>query len=260
MVEAAKPEPPRDRPSFMAILGLLPPYDLADVKAAYRDKVLAAHPDRGGDPADFLRLKQAYDQAVAYATFRGSRRAWIAAQVEPHLQQEEVIAEVLRRGGRVELERFAWMEKSWGDGFPLLAERLRHIYVRDMADGDRFLAFLTEHQLPYLVGLDVAGSRVSEEGLRHLAGCKLIRWLDVSGTDVDCPALQSLLDGLPSLEWLNVRKTRLGWWGRRQLRRGRPRLRVVAEVSPAVKPHNEMMDVHARTRRLEAYILPSEFG
>ena len=208
------------------------------------DQPALAHPDRGGDPADFIHLKHAYDQAVEYATFRGNRRAWIAAQVEPHLQQEEVIAEVLRRGGRVEVERFAWMEKSWGDGFPLLAERLRHVYVRDMADGDRFLAFLADHRLPYLVGLDVAGSRVSGEGLRGLAGYELLRRLDVSGTDVDGPALQSLLNYLPSLEWLNVRNTRLGWWGRWQLRRARPGLRVVAEVSPAVRPGNETIDVH----------------
>src|SRR5215475_4768332 len=121
MLEAAEKELPPDRPSFMAVLGLLPPYELADVKAAYRDKVLVAHPDRGGDPAAFIRIKQAYDQAVEYATFRKSRRAWMAAQVEPHLQQQEVIAEVLRRGGRVEVERLAWMERSWGDGFALLA-------------------------------------------------------------------------------------------------------------------------------------------
>jgi hypothetical protein len=226
----------------MAVLGLLPPYELEDVKAAFREKVLVAHPDRGGDPAAFIRLKEAYDQAVDYATFRWSRRAWIAAQVEPYLQQEEVIAEVLRRGGRVEVERFGWMAKSWGDGFPLLGERLRHVYVRDMADGDRFLAFLADHRPPYLVGLDVAGSRVSGEGLRHLAGCEVMRWLDVSGTDVKWPALKSLLNRLPSLGWLNVRNTRLGWWGRWQLRRGRPQLRVVAEVSPAVQPGNETVD------------------
>lgn len=234
-----------DRPPFMAVLGLLPPYELADVKEAYRAKVFVVHPDRGGDPADFVRLNQAYEQAVEYVTFRGSRSAWIAAKVEQHLQQEEVVAEVLRRGGRVEVERFPWMEKSWGDGFPFLAERLRHVFVRDMADGDRFLAFLADHQPPYLLGLDLAGSRVSAEGLHHLAGYELMRWLDVSGTDLDRAALQSLLNRLPALEWLNVRRTRLGWWGRQRLRRGRPRLHVVAEVSSAVKPGNETFDDEA---------------
>jgi hypothetical protein len=228
----------------------LPPYELADVRAAYRDKVLVVHPDRGGDKADFIRLKEAYDQAVEYTTFHGSRRAWIAARVDGHLQQEEVVAEVLRRGGRVEVEQCDWMEKSFGEGFPLLAERLRHIYVRDMADGDRFLAFLADHQLPALVGLDVAGSRVSGEGLRCLTGYEFMHWLDVSGTDVDYPALQSLLSYLPALEWLNVGKTRLGWWGRWQLRRGRPRLRVVAEVSPALKSGNETVAVHTSRWRV----------
>jgi hypothetical protein len=234
----------------MAVLGLLPPYELADVKAAYHDKALVVHPDRGGDPADFIRLKQAYDQAVDYAMFHGSRRAWIAAQVEAHLQQEEVVAEVLRRGGRVEVERCDWMEKSFGEGFPLLAERLRHVYARDMADGDRFLAFLADHRLPHLVGLDVAGSRVSGDGLRCLSGYSFMRWLDVSGTDVDGPALQSLLSHLTSLEWVNVGKTRLGWWGRWQLRHARPRLRVVAEASPVVKTGNETVEVHASRWRI----------
>jgi hypothetical protein len=240
--EAAKQELSGERPSFMAALGLLPPYELEDVKAAYRAKSLLTHPDRGGDPAEFMRLKEAYDHAVQYVTFHGSRRIWIATHVETYLHQEEVIAQVLRRGGRVEVERLHWMNKSLGDGFSMLAERLRHVYVRDMADGDRFLAFLAEHRPPYLVGLDVAGSRVSGEGLHRLAGFELLHWLNVSGTDVDFPALQSLLSMLPSLERLNVRKTRVGWWGRWQLRRARPQLRVLAEMSPSIKPGNETMD------------------
>src|SRR5262249_25400683 len=150
----------------------------------------------------------------------------------------------------VEVEKCDWMEKSFGEGFPLLAERLRHVYVRDMADGDRFLAFLADHRLLYLVGLDVAGSRVSGEGLRRLTGYEFMRWLDVSNTNVGYLALQSLLSYLPALEWLNVGKTRLGWWGRWQLRRARPRLRVVAEVSPAVKPGNETVEVHASRWRI----------
>ena len=249
MLEAANHGAQLDRPACMTVLGLLPPYELEDVKAAYRTKVLTAHPDHGGDPADFMRLKDAYDQAVEYATFRGSRRAWIAAQVEQHLNQEEVIAEVLRRGGRVEVERIAWMENSWGDGFPLLAERLRHIYVRDMEDGDRFLAFLADHRPPYLLGLDVAGSRFSADGLRRLAGYEVMRWLNVSRIPVGRAVLESVLEGLPSLESLNVRRTRLGWWGRWLLRRTYPQIEVVVEVSPDIQPGNESLDSLDSTRR-----------
>ena len=40
--------PTRDeRPEFMAILGLLPPYSREDVKRAYLAKVRTAHPDHG---------------------------------------------------------------------------------------------------------------------------------------------------------------------------------------------------------------------
>lgn len=226
----------------MSVLGLLPPYELDDIKAAYHDKGLRAHPDRGGDPVEFIRLKEAYDLAVEYVTFRGSRRAWVATQVELYVLREEVIAEVLRRGGRVEVERLDWVEKSWGDGFHLLAERVRHIFVHDMADGDDFLAFLVEHRLPCLLGLDVAGSRVSKLGLRCLAGYEVLRWLDVSGTDADGDTLRALLYSLPSLEWLNIRNTSVGWWARWRLRRARPRLQVVSEITPSVTPGNEPID------------------
>src|ERR1700679_3997388 len=158
-----------DRPTFMTILGLLPPYELDDVKAAYHDKARTMHPDHGGNANDFIPLKEAYEHAIEYVTFHGSRRPSIARHVGPHLEtylrQEEIIAEVLRRGGRGEVERLAWMQKSLGDGFPLLADRLRHIYARDLPDGDSFLTFLTDHQPSYLVGLDLAGSRVSNQGL-----------------------------------------------------------------------------------------------
>ena len=37
----------------MVTLGLLPPYTLEDIRAAYREKAKTLHPDRGGTPADF---------------------------------------------------------------------------------------------------------------------------------------------------------------------------------------------------------------
>lgn len=242
MFEVATKRIPLDRPSFMIELGLLPPYELADVKAAYHNKALAAHPDRGGNPSDFIRLKAAYDQAVEYVTFQGNRRGWIAAQVDQYVQQTAVIEEVLRRGGRVELERFAWTEQVWGDGFALLTERVRHIYVRDMSDGDRFLEFLAEHRPVYLMGLDISGSRLSTEGLRHLASFDVLNWLDVSGTDVSYRDLQTLVNKLPSLERINVRQTRLGWIARWHLRLGNPQLQITTQKPRTVIPGSEAID------------------
>ena len=41
-------ESPDGRPDFMAMLGLMPPYALEDVKAAYLAKAKELHPDKGG--------------------------------------------------------------------------------------------------------------------------------------------------------------------------------------------------------------------
>ncbi|HKI99625.1 MAG TPA: DnaJ domain-containing protein [bacterium] len=44
-----------------AVLGLTPAATLPEVKAAYREKVKAHHPDSGGSVPDFLRLQEAYE-------------------------------------------------------------------------------------------------------------------------------------------------------------------------------------------------------
>jgi hypothetical protein len=213
----------------MAVLGLLPPYTLEDVKAAYRDKVLQAHPDRGGNPADFVRLQEAYERAVEYASFRGDRRAWIAHQVEIHLRQEEIAAEVGRLGGVVQREAIDWLKHSLGDGFPLLADRMRLIRVHGVAAGDAFLAYLAEkpRRAPYLTELDVSGCGITDAGLAKLAGYEVLRRLDVSATAVTARGLRALLRTLPLLEWLNVGRTSLGWWSRWRLRRAFHKVEVV---------------------------------
>ena len=48
-------------------LGLRPPASLDDIKAAYRRKALEAHPDRGGDPAEFHAVEAAYRQLLRAA-------------------------------------------------------------------------------------------------------------------------------------------------------------------------------------------------
>jgi hypothetical protein len=228
MSTAASAGGPLQRPQFMAVLGLLPPYTLEDVREAYRVKALAAHPDRGGDAAEFNRLSEAYDRAIDYVTLQGDRRAWIAAQVECHLAQEEVAAEVARRGGQVEYERMEWVKATWGEGFELLADRLRTIRVRGLADGDSFLAFLSGRNPPYLSGLDLANSRVTNAALRHLAGFPVLQWLDLTGADVTLAAVREALGRVASLVYLNLKGTRVGWLGRRALARQFPRIRVVA--------------------------------
>ena len=42
-----------DRPEYMEVLGLSPPYAMEDVKKAYLDRVMQVHPDHGGSREDF---------------------------------------------------------------------------------------------------------------------------------------------------------------------------------------------------------------
>lgn len=59
-------------PSFggdcLNVLGLSAPYSVKDVKRAYRRLALKTHPDLGGSNAEFIKLKQAHDSALRFAS------------------------------------------------------------------------------------------------------------------------------------------------------------------------------------------------
>jgi hypothetical protein len=229
---------PEERPEFMATLGLLPPYSPEDVQAAYRAKVLLAHPDRGGSDAEFIRLHEAYERAREYAAFFACRRRWLGAQVEHHLRQEEVVAEVRRLGGQVELEAIDWIKRWIGEDFAALTEMLRGVRLRGLADGEAALGYLAAHKpvLQHLVWLDLSGTRLSDEALLRLGGLELLRRLDLSGTPVSGRGL-GVLRELPALRWLNLGGTSLGLWGRWRLRGSFPRLEVASVRHPGGPPH-----------------------
>jgi hypothetical protein len=217
------------RPDFMEALGLLPPYTPEDVRMAYREKAKGAHPDHGGSVGDFVKLQEAYERAVEYVQFSADRRHWLAAQVERYVQQEQVLAEARRRGGEVEIEELDWLKRSIGDDFAVLTERLRGIRLRGLTDGDPFLRDLARHRpaLQYLVWLDLAGGRISDEGLQHLACMPLIERLDLSGARITERGL-SVLSSLPQLRWLNLSGTSVGWWKRWRLHRSHRQVKIVA--------------------------------
>ena len=56
--------PPRSATSPHTVLGLCSTSSLADVRRAYRKLALQHHPDRGGDPARFRELTDAFEQLV----------------------------------------------------------------------------------------------------------------------------------------------------------------------------------------------------
>jgi hypothetical protein len=226
---------PQERPEFMATLGLLPPYSPEDVRMAYRTKALLAHPDRGGSASEFVKLHEAYERAREYAAFYASRRQWLGVQVEHYLRQEDVVAEVRRLGGQVELETLGWLHRWIGEDFAAVTERLRGVRLRGLADGDAALNYLAAHKpaLQYLASLDLAGTRLSDEALLRLGGLEVLRRLDLAGTPVSGRGLR-VLRALPELEWLNLGGTSVGLWGRWRLRRSFPRLQVVSVRHPGV--------------------------
>jgi hypothetical protein len=63
----AAPRVRREEPagSIWQILGLTPQATVAEIRAAFRQRALVAHPDRGGDPEAFRALRQAHDEALA---------------------------------------------------------------------------------------------------------------------------------------------------------------------------------------------------
>lgn len=219
----------RQRPLFMEILGLAPPYNLEDVHKAYKAKAITLHPDRGGSPQDFLKLQDAYSQAQEYVRFSDGRRQWLTSQVEPYLRQQEIVQEVEQRGGKVEIESVDWMQRSFGD-FAALADRLRKIRLRDAKDADEFLGFLGSRSkdLRYLISLDLTGSQVTDAGLARLEPLRSLQRLHLSRTAVTADGLE-VLDVLPEVEWVNLARTSIGWWGRWRLQRRFPEIDFVTQ-------------------------------
>ncbi len=228
---------------FMTTLGLLPPYALDDVKSAYRVKVLHAHPDRGGSVSEFVKIQEAYERAVDYVGYCGDHRKWIADHVDFYHRQREAADEVRRLGGQVEFEEIDWLRQSVGD-FAWLAERLRVIRLADTAADDAFLAFLAEQPLrtPYLLELDLSGTRVSDKGLHALSGLHLLQRLDISRTRVTRRAVSAIVGSLPVLDEVGLTGTAVGWLSRwrlhamlRQRKEDNDRLKFLRHLTEAAE-------------------------
>jgi hypothetical protein len=218
------------RPDFLVILGLLSPCSAEDVHRAYKARAATLHPDHGGSQADFLKLQDAYGQAQEYAKFQEGRQKWLASQVEQYVAQQAIVSEVERRGGRVEIEHLAWMQRTFGD-FALLAERLRGIVLHDCAEADELLRYLAEQaaNLRHLRDLDLAQSLVSDAGLESLCELRGLERINLQGTLVTEAGVVALA-ALPGLKWINLGDTPLRWWTRWRLGRNYPRLTLAKKI------------------------------
>ena len=65
-----RPAPAAVLRSSWAVLGLEPGAACSEVKRAFRQRALEAHPDRGGDAGEFRAVQRAYEKLSAKLTAR----------------------------------------------------------------------------------------------------------------------------------------------------------------------------------------------
>lgn len=173
-------------PKCLAVLGLLPPVTAEDVKQAYLAKAMAMHPDRGGDPAEFVLLQKAFEEANEFVKFKAGKLEWLASKIEAYAQQQDVVSETIERGGEVEMEETDWLRKSFGEDFGHVADKLVSVRLRGPAADDVFAILLgfRADSLKDLAVLDLAGGQLTDEGLLQLKGLTNLRSLDLRGTAV----------------------------------------------------------------------------
>ena len=217
----------RSRPEFFATLGLIPPCTVEDVKQAYLERAKTAHPDAGGDVAQFVQLQKAYEQGLEYAEFRASRMSWLAKQVENYVYQEKVIDRLNQLGGRVDVGQIDWLKRSFGEDFAQVVERITRLQLRGPHIGNSELAYLSLERRVFasLQDLDLSQTKITDAGVPHLLALASVRRLNLSGTKVTRISTETLRR-LPELEWLSLSETSFGWWDRVRLRRALPHVTI----------------------------------
>lgn len=209
------PQPSPHHPKCLSVLGLLPPVTAEDVRQAYLVKAKELHPDRGGDPEQFIRLQKAYEEAKDYVQFKAGKLEWLAAKVEAYAQQQDVVTETIERGGEVEMEEADWLRRSFGDDFGHVADKLVTVRLPNERADDVFCILLgfRADSLKDLVALDLSGGTLTDEGLLQLKGLQGLRRLDLRGTRVG--RLAGEIPGwFERLEFLGLPKGSLGMLAR----------------------------------------------
>jgi hypothetical protein len=221
--ESAVPELPDERPEFMVLLGLAPPYEVEDVKQAYLEKAKQAHPDRGGKMEDFVRLHDAFEKATQFAQFKASRMRWLGAQIERYARQEEVMTLLRNHGATVIVDRVDWLRHSFGDDFAQVAEHISAVIMRGPQFNDASLEHLVANanELTAMHLLDLNQSAVTDEGLARLSTLTHVKRLDLSNTAITNHGLAAL-ETLRALQWIGLKGTSANWWGRFRFHRALP--------------------------------------
>jgi hypothetical protein len=205
---------------FLSVLGLRQPVTVEDVKQAYLDKAKAAHPDRGGDMQQFIRLQNAFEQATEYAHFTAGRMQWLTRWVEQYAEQQQLIDEIKALGGTVEVAPCDWLTQSIGPDFATVLDRVQAIRLSGPRIDDAVLLGLTTRRriLAGLRRLELFDTSITPVSLQHLRDLQTLNHLDLTGTAAGPRVVELLIRNLPELRTLTLRRTAIGWWGRLKLR------------------------------------------
>jgi len=207
---------------FLAVLGLKPPVTEDDVKQAYMEKAKLAHPDRGGDAAQFVRIQEAFEKSTQYARFKAGRMQWLSGWVEQYAEQQDLLAEIKTLGGEAKVESVDWAAQSIGNDFATVLDRVASISLRGPQIDDAVLAGLIPRMRSTsgLERLELLDTSVTDAGLAELKGLENLKELDLRGTKVSTTAVETLLESLDRLEVLGLADTGVGWAARLKLKFG----------------------------------------
>jgi VanZ family protein len=214
-------EAPTDsRPDFLVRLGVLLPATLRDIESAYRDKVKLAHPDRGGTVEEFNQLQADYEAACQFAQARQGRRGWLMASIERYIEQQEVVAEIERRGGKVETTRPEWLAREIGEDFAQVADTIEAIRWTGPRVKAAEIAYLIQHAnvLGQLRRLDLSGAQIGNAAVESLKALQTLQELDLRGTFVSDRAVPALAS-IKRLRRIQIANTFVSRWGRFRFRR-----------------------------------------
>jgi hypothetical protein len=234
----------------MEALGLLPPYTVADVKKAYRDKARQVHPDGGGDADEFKALHAAYQRALDHAGFQESRRGWLGDRVERYAQRMQLTAAIEEAGGTCELERADSYLYEYGADFADVMRQLVAVGLTGPSIVDASLDWLRQETavLTEVRSLDLGRSRVTDDGLPLIAALQGLRSLDLRGTPVSAAGM-AVLQALPQLEWVHLGGSRVGLLARRRLQRENPRVTIATRQSDTAPSPDAATYEHVRLLR-----------
>ncbi|MBL8848165.1 MAG: hypothetical protein JNG89_00690 [Planctomycetaceae bacterium] len=238
----------KQRPSFMELLHLLPPYTVEDVIKSYQEQTQKLPPDE--ETAAAQHLQSAYERALDHARFQESRRAWLGGRMEVFQERQQLIAEIEVAGGMVVLQPSDPYIYEYGEDFAYVLRKLVAVHLTGPVTTDASLEWLQHGNaaLGEIRLLDLSGAHVTTKGLEAIASLTGLRCLDLRGTDVSAKVVDSLA-ALNTLEWLHVGETSVGLLSRQRLKRSLPRLSIATDANEPAPPADGPEYEHMRLQR-----------